>query len=631
MTNPLNIYRPYDPKIVSTINQGTAVPPAPTLYSDCSQPTSIASEMDQVLAYFDINVTSPLDELLAQYTADSAVVDEEFVAEFHKKNTELLSFSAGNINLESLNSSGQTVVQQISSNTMTSQQLMDMLGLVDATDTASAEQVLRSHNVHIVNGLFLASGTLDLSCARQMVRLLSAQVQNPLKTCQATSSTSECDLLTPYLTKGAGTFTLIITHKTTLETHKENLCASPDAPASVCDAQEPTTYIETVLGVDTSINSVLANNPTLTRDDLSLYVFWNEYTYPVTHSTLKFRSYGLTDAEIAAAITTSETGNLTSCIITDPNGVLEFCCNWPDDPVIANGPDGVDPDPGPDTLISALNNAMDTPPVANADAPSYVDNHTNIPLLMLGTLDLNKTFSCRDSLGDVFGDIEDAVQAGVNAVGGMFDKATAILDSSRGVLNGVHNKITNIVSMIEQYARKFPGSVIACLFDGAGFGLSASLPREVLDALQALLDFGVVNILGLLNNLMDLLFGLLQGFCISAAFIGNLTGEALGAAGATAASGVATDIASISGMECAAIQVPWPAIIMDLLLCLMKLLNLIQRMINKAIQALRSLIATLQSLSLQFGLTLQRGLDTCSPAATLGALSAIKAQVAAFS
>lgn len=505
----------------------------------------------------------------------------------------------------------QTQTTTAASGSLTTSALLTSVGMPLANSRLTAEAALRQKGINFVNGIYLLPGITDMTCVREMYRVLGG---NP------------CETLLPYLSKPAGQFTFIITRKFTLTFDIKQNCEPVVVPnAGQCQGTPQVFTGEQVLGVDAGIDATLATyaNLNLTRDDLTFYVFWQEAPQVNSQNKQQMLQYGLTLTEIGSiSVVEAPSDQFTVCNINDPVNLVNLCSLYPDDvgDIIQLGPDTLTVDPDSNEVFDELDKA-----ISNPTPPENITDYDNSPLMAIGVIDPDKSFRCPAALTG----LEEGLQEAQDAVLEAYQFARNILLEIQGALRSVGNEATRLLSALEQYAAdKFPGKMLSCMFAGSGFGLAFPIPRGAIDALQFLLNNVIGNLQDLLNLFDGLLTGLLGGFCLSATLIANTLGVGgnvpVGGSSAvfenagTASFGFATD-----SLSCAAFEIPWPDFVIDLLQCLLKILQMLQRMIDAAARFLQDLIATIRSFALTFSFGIQAQ-DVCNNVALGATLTAIQ-------
>ncbi len=636
---------PYPPAPVQF--DGTPFPPvqpadaapvdAANPFSACDPLGQLANAISNLTNYYADNVSSPMATVSAAFDAQTAAVNQLVNQPMIKASNSLLGLSGANVKISVLQKpvqqNGQQVLQpknitnssayanqvlaQLSSSSQNvpvssvgTEQLFASMGVPFATSKESTEDALINKGIYVVNGLWIPQGYLDMSCAKKLGALLGG--------------TDICAKLTPYLSKPAGSLTTCIVHAYQASSLPLSVLNCevpvPVLPTGSCAPQEVIQDVEDVLAFDASIYAVLASFPELKRSDLKVYAFWNQIPNASQANTLLLQSQGYTNAEITLILSAGTSGNVASCVIAQPADILAYVCGV-DDQQILKGPDAVDPSPSTNSLVDEILAKALTPRPPTA---AGVDDRDNVPAMVLGLIDLKQTFKCPAS-GPTAG-LEDGLAQATAAIDVGFDAANSVLAGAQGLILTAGNTLSNILTMVQQYLGDAPGNFLSCMFPGQGLELSLPLPRAVLNGMQFILNTQIGTIeqsLGLFDNLMS---GVLAGFCISTSLVSGLIGptgaSVLGAAASLVSA--STD----SPISCASFEIPWPNIIMDYLQCLLKIMQLVQRLIRGAISSIRNLFSALQSLSTQFGFHISHGMDTCNPAQVINAVAAIQAQMA---
>lgn len=626
---------PYPPP--PTTFGGTGFGPVPTAgqapvaaanpFVACDPLGELANAIANFTNYYADNVSSPMSTVAAAFDSQVAQVDQLVNQPLLKASNSLLELSGANVKItvmqKPVKTNGQSVLQpknitnssayanqvltQLSSSSqnvpvsaINTEQLFASLGVPFATGKNATEDALATKGIYLVNGLWIQQGNLDLTCVKKLANLLGG--------------VDVCTKLTPYLSKPSGSLTTCIVHA--YQASSTSLLAVnceptvPVLPTGSCAPVDVVQDVEDVLAFDANIDSVLASFPDLKRSDLKVYAFWNQIPNTSQATTLLLQSYGYTLDEITTILSVGTTSTIVTCVIARPAEVLAYVCGV-DDSQVLKGPDTVNPTPSTDSLVDdILARALAPRPPTDAG----IDDRDNVAAMVLGLLDLKKTFQC-PSVGPT--GLESGLAQATASIDVAFDAANALLAGAQGSILGIGNTLSNLLTMVQQYQYSFPGNFLQCMFPGQGFELSLPLPRSVLGGMQFLLNNQIATIeqsLGLFDNLFA---GLLAGFCVSTSLIQGLAGPQA--------------VTALSpSLNCATFELPWPDFIKDYMQCLLMIMQLVQRLIRGATGSLRQLLGTLQSLSLQFGANISHGMDTCNPAQVIGAIAAIQAQLAAL-
>lgn len=629
-----------------TTFSGAAMPPLPTdsitsanPFSSCDPLGQLANAVANFTNYYADNVSSPMAGVQSAFDAQTALVNQLVQQPLMKASDAILGLSGASVkisviqkkvppsnqqvlqpkNITNASAYANGVLSQLSSSSQTlpvssvgTDQLFASLGVPFASGQSAVEDALINKGIYVINGLWIQQGNLDVSCVKKLAMLLGG--------------TNLCAVLTPYLSKPAGALTTCIVHAyqaSSVSTNVLNCDALvPALPMGNCDPVDVVQDVEDVLAFDASIDAVLASFPGLQRSDLKVYAFWNQYPSVTQSNTLLLQSYGYTQDEITSIMSVGTTANIVTCVIAQPTAILNYVCGV-DDQQVLKGPDGVNPSPGSDSLVDDI--------IAKALAPrppaaSGVTDNDNVPAMVLGLIDLKKTFACPGS-GPTAGLSASLAQA-TSAIDVGFDAANSVLAGAQSFILTAGNTLSNLLTMIKQYLGTAPGNFLSCMFPGQGLELSLPLPRSVLSGMQFILNTQIGTIeqsLGLFDNLMS---GVLAGFCISTSLVSGLIGPQAAQALGQAASLVSA--ATDSPISCAAFEIPWPDFIMNYLQCLLQIMQLVMKLIRASIGSIRNLLSDIQSLSQQFGFNIAKGMDTCNPAEVISTVAAIQAQMVAL-
>jgi hypothetical protein len=572
-------------------------------FTVCAPGTPISSAAAQNAEYYQKNVDKVIDTLSGEIAKANASVDKDFISKAQDVLTSILqSIGTPESSLTETTTDGLKTTQKTTpANLLTMSQVTNYLTGPTVITKAQIEASLKANGIYIVNGKYLKEGDLVLTCARSLGRLLGAY---------------DCDTMGPYLTKDSGTFTLIVTYKKMISTSIVVPCGAQDAnmPDNPCKPITEVVVEEVVLGTNISIDSILATNPSLTRSDLLLYVFWNDYPNPNTYNQNALGNLGLTNAEITNAFAVQSVDALTVCVIADCASIYSFLCANKGDPVLLNGPYAVDPNPDTDDLINDVDAKTQIPStVTGGDGVTRAD--TNNPALnIFATLDPNKTFPCQGAILAFLGNAAEKVDEAATYVDDQVNRSNGSLSKVQDQFASVGNKISKFAESIQKFIDSDKSGILGCLLQGAGATIGLKIPTDLLSFLANLLQLVFNAVTGLLRLLENLLLALLNGFCLSISMLSGVLGAAV----------------TLPAFQCFNFEIPWPDVIKTNLACLLKILQLIQKIINRALDGIRNLFLTLQNLALNFNLFVANNVAQCNPAAVIGLVTAIGTQVKAF-
>lgn len=618
---------PYGPVPTGPSNQEPSNP-----FTHCDPIGNLGNSVANFMNAFTDSVTNPVNTLVANFNTQNTMIDQLVLQPVLKASDGILGLSGATVTSKgkkfqlgkSSNSSSSTsliapkfistssqytnsLIAQIQNSTsvepvasVDTKKLFASLGVPFVSSAETMTDSLISKGIYVLSGSWVKEGALDMSCAKVLAGLLGGQ--------------DLCTAMTPYLSKPSGAFTVVITHKYPAPTAQDvQACEPPGTPLPTgsCSTDTTTVMVEDVLGVDASIDAILASFSFLKRQNLSFYVFWNQVPNPSLANSLALQSLGFTIQEVAVIFAVSKIDQIETCVIADPEGVLAYICNT-DDTIVMKGPDGVDPNPSTSEIVDDIIAKALTPRPPTADG---MPDNDNVPSMVLALMDPRKALNCP---GLDNGSFESGLAQTVAAVDLGFDAANQVLGDAQASIIAAGNGITQILTLVQQYVNdNFPSPYLKCIYPGQGFETSLPLPRQALDAMRFVLNNQIGAIeqsLGVFDNIFS---GILAGFCVTQSLVQGLLGPE-------------TSSALSSAVSCAAFELPWPQEIKDYLQCLLQIVNLVQRLIRGAINLIRSTFSLLQSLTLQFGLRAAQNLDTCAPLTVINAIAAIQAQLKAL-
>lgn len=621
-------------------------------WTHCDPIGGLGNALSNFVNAFATNVQNPVDALVTQFATQTQQINQLVNQPILKASNAILKLSNASVTVKSsiLNTKppnkpptymklppfatssvlytnsvlSQLAVTETTNKvgTLTTEQLFGSLGVPYVSSKADIEEALLKKNIFLLDGIWVKSGPVDLSCAKKLAFFLGG--------------VDLCTKMQPYLTKPAGAFTLVITHKyQALVTEDTQACAPAPLhlPTGTCYVTgSSTVQVEDVLAIDASIDAVLANLPILQRSDLGIYVFWNEVPAPTLANSLALQNLGLTSQEVALAFSVGTSSQLQACVIVEPAIILDYLCNTNSDKVFLKGPDSVDPNPSTSDIVDDIVNKALTPP---DNANNTLPDNDNVPALVLGAIDLKKTFRCQGAAQS------DALNSGLSQAVGIidagFDAANGVLGSAQTSIAQAGNTVTQLVTLIQGYTNGIPSSYTKCLFPGQGFELALPLPKALLDAMRFTLNNQFAEIEKQFSLFDNVFSGILAGFCVSQSLIQG----AIGSTGAQQA-GIALSIIGdaalargdtgdiTGGLSCSSFELPWPQSIKDYLDCLLQIFQIVQRLIRQSINLSRNSFSALQSLRVQFGLANAQNLNTCAPQTVISAIAALQGELKAL-
>lgn len=599
-------------------------------FTHCDPIGNLGNSVANFMNVFTESVTNPVNTLVANFNSQNAQIEQLVLQPVLKASDGILGLSGATVTskgkkfvavktsssptsviapkfISTSSLYANSLIAQIQNSTsvdpvasVDTKKLFASLGVPFVSSAETMTDSLISKGIYVLNGTWVKEGALDMSCAKLLAGLLGGQ--------------DLCKVMTPYLSKPSGSFTVVITHKYQAPTEAEVAACEPPGtplPTGACSTTTTTVMVEDVLGVDASIDAILASFSFLKRTDLTFYVFWNQVPNPSLANSLALQALGFTVNEVAVIFAVSKINQVETCVIADPQGVLDYICGT-DDTIVMKGPDGVDPNPSTSEIVDDIVSKALTPRPPTADG---MPDNDNVPSMVLALLDPRKALNCPGLDSASF---ESGLAQTVAAVDLGFDAANQVLGDAQASIIAAGNGITQILTLVQQYVNdNFPSPYLKCIYPGQGFETSLPLPRLALDTMRFILNNQIGTIeqsLGVFDNIFS---GILAGFCVTQSLVQGLLGPE-------------TQAALSSAVSCAAFELPWPQEIKDYLQCLLAIVNLVQRLIRGAINLIRSTFSLLQSLTLQFGLRASQNLDTCAPLTVINAIAAIQAQLKAL-
>jgi len=425
------------------------------------------------------------------------------------------------------------------------QEMSDQMGLLSSTSKVDNEIYLQTrYGISVVNGRVLVPGGVNITALKVLKRLVGTTAQiNALIPELASVDVTQPFTIAPLPSR----FIFIIT--------KED---SVVVDTTKC-RKGYTTTTEVTVGINRSIGSVLKQYPSLTREDLKLYVFWVGEPAATKLTRRSAFQWGLTNEEFAYALTQTSINNLYVYVISNPIDLINITDTFNDtDDILDRGPDTINMNPSPDEIVTEVNKAM--PVQTGSNTSVGASDCGSGPGNIFNTVDVDKTFGVTDNL------VPDPCY-GVTAAQGVIDDAmtkaskvmnavTTALNTPQIMLNNLNNEIATIarpvmnkLTQLLSVASNILGDpdFLKCYFTGS-FSIDLALGGLLgpLNKLMDLLDKGAAAIYDFLDIISKLLILLGQIACIQ----GSLS-EMFDISG-----GVLSRLTTTFGLQCAITDKP---------------------------------------------------------------------------
>jgi hypothetical protein len=353
----------------------------------------------------------------------------------------------------------------------------------------------RRENLHVVNGRVLLPGDLDISCFRELVRLIGTYAAASAK----------------LGTISSGSFTFLVTHAQTTV-----------VPATLCSAATTDTT-EVLLGIDIPVQQILSSRRDLTFVDLKIYIFWKDIIQADTTNVNRLIALGLPADYVPLVMTDTDQDNVVTCVIRDVERLSSIGSLYGVDieRVVLEGPNSLSLYPTTDEVIAAVTSAVTRRTPGSRTECSTVDL-TDPALDVLVAVDLDTTLNIRNNLIDC-GLTSDS--AALAAISGILDR---ILTTIRTVLENIRSTqmyLMELAGLLSSVQNLFAGdtiSLLACLtrgITGAGTAMLRPHLNNITVYLQTALDDFDVTITatqrfyGMFSTLLCLFGNLLSAIC----------------------------------------------------------------------------------------------------------------------
>ncbi len=317
---------------------------------------------------------------------------------------------------------------------------------------AEMEDSLTKMGLPISNGRVLVPGDLDLTAVRTLTRL--------------TGSFDEVKRLLANYNFPIGSDTKTPTAFLFVVTYNKYEVVKPD----IC-REEYTKSTETLLGINKSVSRILADNPTLGRDDLIFYIFWLGTPEASGRIRDQFDEYGLGQEDFIDAVTKP------AQVIEDPAKVWEVILKYGDDTedVIRKVP-RLEVVPTATDIIGTIMPVIRRKPGRSNDtgATDY-----GIPAVnLISTINFEKTFGSDKSSDciDASLDLSSVVGTLFNAIGAASRVLNSLLAEAAQAFAGTLNKLTGLFGCVDNMLLR----MASCFFKG----ITITLPLEFKAALD---------------------------------------------------------------------------------------------------------------------------------------------------
>lgn len=357
--------------------------------------------------------------------------------------------------------------------------LIDATSLVDGDSPADVEAAVGDRfRITVVNGRLILPGTRDLSAIQLFARVLGGfeeifRVLPDLAILPITDDTDSRTYSTPL--EVTPRFVLVSTYlKRTI------------TPATSC-SPEIVVETEVTLGTDLPLADA-ASSAGISVDDIRIYIFWVGRPEASESTRRKARILGLTNSQFVDAVAKVSRENFIVSVIPDPAEISRVAG--------AFGPDAADVIRRVDGPVELFPTAEDTADLIRrtlrgsfpgSAGPSGMPDYSSPGVAILGTIDIGRTFDLdrlAENLLTQSGDSPSAAEY-AEAVGNTIRSQLLILQTlipeAQGVIGGVLNEITNLLSVVNMLFNDMANGLLDCLFGasyspmGGSFALSGSL------------------------------------------------------------------------------------------------------------------------------------------------------------
>lgn len=391
---------------------------------------------------------------------------------------------------------------------ITTDELIDLSNIQKGETRAEIEKSLSEFGLSIANGRILATrnADIDLTVVKDLHRLVGSfdkikALIPELGSCQ----NSDDAAATPVFNSK---FLFIVTY--------QKLEVIPGVGCKA-DVEKST---EIVLGIEKPISVVLEENPELSREDLTVYIFWIGKPEAKPHLKARAINFGLTEEEYFDIILSKSTETFKVSTIDKPFlQICVFSSVYGDDvdTILTNSfgknkTPKVKSNPTKQDILDEVNNSgvLTTQP---GRQNSYgVTDYGSLACQFLAVADFEKSFesekddnSCLDASADLsslFEGLFGALNSASNAINTLIDE---VVSRFMGLLN----KISGIFSIIDSFLL----NLFKCFFPA---GISVGVSLDGINKLIDLLLGGIELFDSFFSLLDDLLLVIAPIACIKA-------------------------------------------------------------------------------------------------------------------
>jgi hypothetical protein len=351
--------------------------------------------------------------------------------------------------------------------------LIDATSLIDGSTTADVEAAVGDRfDITLVNGRLILPGTRDLSAIQLFARVLGGfdeifSVLPDLATVPITDDTDSRTYSTPL--EITPRFVMVTTYLKKIVT-----------PATACSA-EVVVENEVTAGIDRPL-SVAAASVGIPISALKIYIFWIGRPEATTATRQKSRVLELTNRQFIDAVSKTSSQNFIISVIPDPSDISRVSGAFGDDAgdVIRRLTGPVELFPTPEDTAAHIRDILRSSSPGSS-GPSGMPDFTSPGLALLSTLDINKTFgldAVASNMSNAQGDNLQALQY-AQAIGATIQSQLLIIQTiiqeAQGVISGILNDITNLVSMVNMLFNNMANGLMDCLFGAAYSPMGGSL------------------------------------------------------------------------------------------------------------------------------------------------------------
>ncbi len=353
----------------------------------------------------------------------------------------------------------------------TTEGLIDATRLIEGDSVEDVEAAIADRfNMTIVNGRLILPGTRDLSAIQLFSRVLGGfeEIFRVLPDLASIPITDDTDFRT-YSTPLEITprFVLVTTYM------KKSVTAATSCTPEVTVEEEIT------IGIDRPI-SAAAESVSISSDLVRIYVFWVGRPEATESTRRKARMLGLTNSQFVDAVAKTSRENFIVSVIPDPSEIARVAGAFGSDAdaVLRRVSGPVELFPTPEDTAALIRDSLRRSTPGSA-GPSGMPDFSSPGVAIFSTLDINRTFgldALAESLISQGGDNPSAAQyaeAVGNAIKSQLAVLSTIIAEAQGVITGVLNEITNLVSLVNMLFNDMANGLLDCLL-GPAFSSSGS-------------------------------------------------------------------------------------------------------------------------------------------------------------